>query len=152
VRAFLFLLAALVLGNTVFLLGTGIPRLAEGITVGTILHLLAVTLLAAPLTLAWRLVGTRVEFRQVTLILAYIYAGVWMGFCAGALLAALGVQLVEPGLFTDYLAIVGSAAPLAQRLDEAGALFANAMHGPAAALLYQLLPCSSSPVPSGRQC
>ncbi len=135
VRAFLFLLAALVLGNTVFLLGTGIPKLAEGITVGTILHLLTVTLLAAPLTLAWRLVGTRVEFRQVTLILAYIYAGVWMGFCAGALLAALGVQLVEPGLFTDYLAIVGSAAPLAQRLDEAGALFANAIHGPAAALL-----------------
>jgi len=70
----------------------------------------------------------------VTLILAYIYSGVWIGFCAGALLAATGVQLVAPGVFSDYLAIVRGAAPLARRMDEARALLANALHGPAAAL------------------
>lgn len=134
VRAFTFLVAVLVLGNCSFLLGIGMESVVEWIAVGLILGLLAVSLLATLLTLAWRMVGTRIEFRQVTLILAYIYSGVWIGFCAGALLAATGVQLVAPGVFSDYLAIVRGAAPLARRMDEARALLANALHGPAAAL------------------
>ena len=108
--------------------------LAEWIAVGVILGVLTLTLLTALLTLAWRLVGTRIEFRQVTLIFAYIYSGSWIGFCAGALLAATGVQLVAPQVFTDYLAIVRTGAPLAQRMAEARTLLENALHGPAAAL------------------
>lgn len=134
VRAFMFLLAVLVFGNFAFLLSVGAQSLGEWITVGVILGLLTVTFLATLLTLAWRIVGTRIEFRQVTLILAYIYAGVWIGFCAGALLAATGVQLVAPEVFTDYLAIVRTAAPLAQRMAEARALLEQTLHGPAAAL------------------
>lgn len=134
VRAFMFLLAVLVLGNFAFLLSVGAQSLGEWIAVGVILGLLTVTFLATMLTLAWRIVGTRIEFRQVTLILAYIYAGVWIGFCAGALLAATGVQLVAPEVFTDYLAIVRTAAPLAQRMAEARALLEQTLHGPAAAL------------------
>ena len=134
VRAFMFLLAVLVLGNFAFLLSVGAQSLGEWIAVGVILGLLTVTVLATLVTLAWRIVGTRIEFRQVTLILAYIYAGVWIGFCAGALLAATGVQLVAPEVFTDYLAIVRTAAPLAQRMAEARALLEQTLHGPAAAL------------------
>lgn len=134
VRAFMFLLAVLVLGNFAFLLSVGAQSLGEWIAVGVILGLLTVTFLATMLTLAWRIVGTRIEFRQVTLILAYIYAGVWIGFCAGALLAATGVQLVAPEVFTDYLAIMRTAAPLAQRMAEARALIEQTLHGPAAAL------------------
>ncbi|MEF8737928.1 MAG: toll/interleukin-1 receptor domain-containing protein [Candidatus Accumulibacter necessarius] len=134
VRAFMFLLSVLVLGNLAFLLGIGVTSLAEWIAVGVILGVLTLTLLTALLTLAWRLVGTRIEFRQVTLIFAYIYSGSWIGFCAGALLAATGVQLVAPQVFTDYLAIVRTGAPLAQRMAEARTLLENALHGPAAAL------------------
>ncbi|QLQ24414.1 MAG: toll/interleukin-1 receptor domain-containing protein [Dechloromonas sp.] len=134
VRAFMFLLAVLVLGNFAFLLSVGAQSLGEWIAVGVILGLLTVTFLATMLTLAWRIVGTRIEFRQVTLILAYIYAGVWIGFCAGALLAATGVQLVAPEVFTDYLAIVRTTAPLGQRMAEARALLEQTLHGPAAAL------------------
>ncbi len=134
VRAFMFLLAVLVFGNFAFLLSVGAQSLGEWIAVGVILGLLTVTFLATLLTFAWRIVGTRIEFRQVTLILAYIYAGVWIGFCAGALLAATGVQLVAPEVFTDYLAIVRTAAPLAQRMAEARVLLEQTLHGPAAAL------------------
>ncbi len=135
VRAFMFLFAVLVLSNLAFLLGIGIPSIAEWIALGVILGILTVTLLAALLTLAWWLVGTRIEFRQVTLIFVYIYSGSWIGFCAGAVLMAMGVQLVAPDVFTDYLAIVRSGAPLEQRMDEARALLENALRGPAAALL-----------------
>jgi hypothetical protein len=134
VRAFMFLLSVLVLGNLAFLLGIGVTSLTEWIAVGVILGVLTLTLLTALLTLAWRLVGTRIEFRQVTLIFAYIYSGSWIGFCAGALLAATGVQLVAPEVFTDYLAIVRTSAPLAQRMAEARTLLENALHGPAAGL------------------
>lgn len=134
VRAFMFLLAVLVLGNFAFLLSIGAQSLVEWIAVGVILGLLTVTFLATLFTFAWRIVGTRIEFRQVTLIFAYIHAGMWTGFCAGALLAATGVQLVAPEVFTDYLAILRTGAPFAQRMAAAGALLENALHGPAAAL------------------
>jgi hypothetical protein len=119
VRAFVFLCAVLALSNLAFLLSIGIPSIAEWIALGVILGILTVTLLAALLTLAWRLVGTRIEFRQVTLIFVYIYSGSWIGFCTGAILMAMGVQLVTPDVFTDYLAIVRSGVTALLPLDEA---------------------------------
>lgn len=136
VRAFTFLLTALTLGNLSFFLGIGTGSLLEWTAAGLILGVLTLTLLVAVLTLAWRAVGVRVEFRQVTLIGAYIYAGHWIGFSAGALLAVMGVQLVAPDAFTDYLSIIRSDAPFPQRLNEARALMESTLHGAAAAMFF----------------
>lgn len=136
VRAFTFLFAALLLGNLAFLLALGAGSLVEWTAVGIILGVMTVTMLAALLAVAWRIVGVRIEFRQVTLILAYLYAGVWIGFCAGALLAVMGVQLMAPDAFTDYLAIMRSELPFPERLVSARQLLENALHGAAAAMLF----------------
>lgn len=136
VRALTFLLTALTLGNLSLLLGIGAGSLLEWTVAGLILGVLTLTLLVTALTLAWRAVGVRIEFRQVTLIGAYIYAGHWIGFSAGALLAVMGVQLVAPDAFTDYLSIIRSGAPFAQRLNDAQTLMESALHGAAAAMLF----------------
>ena len=96
-RAFLFLLSCIGAGNLALLIGLNIHPAAGTLLpgpwfaiLGWLLNgeffgVLAVALLAAPLALAWRLTGTHVQYRQVTLVLAYIYGGLWLGFCAGAL-------------------------------------------------------------------
>ncbi len=136
VRAFTFLLAALLLGNIAFLLALGTDALIEWTVAGVILGLLTVTVLAILLTIAWRLAGVRIEFRQVTLILSYCYAGVWIGFCAGALLAVMGVQLIIPDAFSQYLAIMRGALPFPHRIAAARVLLEGALHGAAAAMFF----------------
>ncbi|MBL8398449.1 MAG: toll/interleukin-1 receptor domain-containing protein [Candidatus Accumulibacter sp.] len=136
VRAFTFLFAALLLGNVAFLLALSTTSLVEWTVAGVILGVMTVTVLATLLAFAWRIVGVRIEFRQVTLILAYVYAGVWIGFCAGALLAVMGVQLIAPDAFTDYLAIMRSEQPFPQRIISARNLLENALHGAAAAMFF----------------
>ena len=136
VRAFTFLLAALLLGNIVSLLALGSDTLIEWTAAGVILGLLTVTVLAILLTIAWRIAAVRIEFRQVTLIFSYFYAGVWIGFCAGALLAVMGIQLIAPDAFSQYLTIMRGEQPFPQRMATARVLLENALHGAAAAMFF----------------
>lgn len=129
VQAFVFLLACIVLGNLGLVISVGLKPALSWLSVGLLAGLVIVTLLAVPLTLAWRLVGVRVEFRQITLILAYIYGGAWIGLCGGVLFMTLGVQLVEPGIFERYFALMKSDVALEQRLAQSRVLFESAMQG-----------------------
>jgi hypothetical protein len=131
VRAFLFLLACLLLGNLALLSGVGLPGLFSWLFVAELVGVMLITLLSVPLTLAWRLCGARTDFRQVTLIFAYIYGGAWLGFCAGALLIAIGVQMVDAEVFERYLTIFRLPFPFADRLQWAQALTESTMQGPA---------------------
>jgi len=134
-RAFGFLVCALLLGNLAFLVGAGMSSLASWITIGIIFGVIVVTVFAALLTIAWRAVGERIEFRQVTLILAYILGGGWLWFCTGALLVVMGVQLIAPDTFNEYLTIFREKLPIAERLAGASQLLEKAVHGPSAALI-----------------
>ncbi len=136
VRAFTFLLAALLLGNFAFLQALATDTLIEWTVAGVILGLLTVTVLAILLTIAWRIAAVRIEFRQVTLILSYFYAGTWIGFCAGALLAVMGIQLIAPDTFSQYLAIMRAEQPFPQRMATARVLLESALHGAAAAMFF----------------
>ena len=102
--------------------------------------LILITLLSVPLTLAWRLTGTRIDFRQITLIMAYVYGGVWLGLCGGLLVMGFGIQMVDATVFDRVVAMLGGTAPdapaaLAERVPRAEAMLEAAFHGPAAAVL-----------------
>jgi hypothetical protein len=131
VRAFLFLFACLLLGNLALVVGLGVSGVVSWLLVGMLFGGILVTLLSVPLTLAWRLCGARTDFRQVTLIFSYIYGGAWLGFCAGALLIVMGMQVVDAEVFTRYLAIFRLPHPLADRLLWAQTLLDSTMQGPA---------------------
>jgi hypothetical protein len=147
IRAFLFLLGSLLAGNLMLLLGLDVspsPSAIGGalggvftwLLSGELLGLIVVTLLAVPLTLAWRVVGKRIEFRQVTLIGAYVYGGLWFGFCGGVLI--FGYGLLDDTVFDRAIALLRGDAPgapalLADRVDAAAALLQGALQGPAAA-------------------
>jgi hypothetical protein len=148
IRAFLFLVGALLVGSLALLIGLNVHPspsaiggplggVAAWLLSGELIGLILVTLLAAPLFVAWRAVGRRIEFRQVTLIGAYLYGGTWLGFCGGALILGFGFQLVDATLFDRAVALLaGSGAPLtAARVAQASDLIAAALRGPAAALL-----------------
>lgn len=131
-RAFLFLLASLVAGNLVLAASVaGVLSAFEWVAFGLVAGLLLVTLLATPLWLSWRLVGMRVELRQVLLIFAYLYGGAWLGFCGVALLIAVGAQIARPGIFASFVGTMQSALPAEQRLALVGELVEGASHGPA---------------------
>ena len=136
-RAFLFLLSCIAAGNLALLIGLNIHpspgTLLPGpwfailgwLVNGEFFGVLAVALLAAPLALAWRLTGTPAQYRQVTLVLAYIYGGLWLGFCAGALFIGSSVQIIDPTRLDRVLATMGPnrspaewAAALAPKGDE----------------------------------
>lgn len=107
IRAFLFLVSALAVGNVVVLLSYSVPppapRSAAGelshvaslVASGVLLGLFVVTLLLIVLALAWRLAGTRVELRQLSLVLAYIASGLWLGLCFGAFVFGQGLQFSD---------------------------------------------------------
>ena len=107
-RAFAFLAACSVLGTLALLIGfdgppgpgrhAGIGALLAFVAVGVLLHGLLAGALAASLTLAWRVAGVRAEMRRVALMAAFVYSGVWLGFCIGALLLASAVQLGDTGV------------------------------------------------------
>ncbi len=147
IRAFLFLLGSLLAGNLMLLLGLDLnpsPSTIGGalggvltwLLSGELLGLIVVTLLAVPLTLAWRMVGRRIEFRQVTLVGAYLYGGAWFGFCSGVLI--FGYGLIDDTVFDRAVALLRGAAAgppalLAGRMDAAVALLQGALRGPALA-------------------
>lgn len=141
-RAFGFLVACLAVGNTLLLIGLDhyMSWREAGRFIGFVLftgtlELLAVALLAVPLALAWRLTGTRVELRQITLILAYIAGGAWLGFASGWLLLGLGVMLGDPTALDRATALLHSDAPLGERVQQADAVMSLALRGPAQSLL-----------------
>ena len=98
---------------------------------------MVVALLAVPLTFAWRLTRTRVEFRQVTLVFAYVYSGAWLGLCAGALLLGAGVQIADPTLFDRMLARMNTpgSPDTPNPFDTASSALAGSLHGTAAGLV-----------------
>ncbi|MBX3606758.1 MAG: toll/interleukin-1 receptor domain-containing protein [Piscinibacter sp.] len=150
VRAFVFLLTCLLIGNTALLIGMNVHPTPSSIggTVGGIVGWLAsgeliglilITLLAVPLTLAWRATGLRIEFRQITLILAHVYGGAWLGLTGGLLVLGFGVQMVDATLFDRVVALLGgrtpdAAATLAERVGQAEQMLFGALHGPAGAV------------------
>lgn len=146
-RAFGFLVTCLLLGNAMLLLGLDrYLALAQiGSFIGFLLfagvfQLLLIALLAAPLTVAWRVTGTRVEFRQVTLIMAYVFGGVWLGFAAGWMIYGLGLMLSDATLIDRVIALLsgraaGAAPTLAERFAQAQALMTDSLQGPAEAAL-----------------
>jgi hypothetical protein len=154
-RAFFFLLAALLVGNLMLLFGLNVhpgPSSVGGafggmigwLVAGELFGLVLVTLLAIPLTLAWRLVGRRIEFGQVTVIAAYLYGGVWCGFCMGALILGGGLQWVDAGMADRLVALLGGTAPgapaeIAARFAVAQDQVQQALRGPAAATLVVAL-------------
>ena len=152
-RAFSFLLVCLLVGNAALLVGLnvhpsgGFVGLLSWLVLGELFGLVVITLLMIPLTLAWRLLGTRVEFRQITLIMAYVYGGAWLGFCCGAMMLGTGIQFVDPTAFDRTITILqgtGGAAGLPvpapeERVMQAQALLSGALSGPAAAMLVVAL-------------
>ncbi len=155
IRAFVFLLACLLIGNLMLLIGLNVhpsPSSVGGslggilgwLLSGELFGLVLITLLAVPLTLGWRLAGRRVEFRQVTLIGAYVYGGVWLGLCGGALIFGYGLQVVDATVFDRVVALLAGAAPgapaaPADRWTRAEATLQAALQGPAAAMLVVAL-------------
>lgn len=123
VRAFLFLLACLLLGNLALTVGLDLTKPLSWIAVGVLFSLILVTLLSLPLTVAWRLCGARTRFKQVTLIFAYLYGGGWIGFCGGALLLLMSMQAADAQVFTNYLAIFQLPKPFFEQLVFAQSLF-----------------------------
>jgi hypothetical protein len=154
-RAFAFLLGALLFGNLMLLFGLDVHpspseiggRLGGLITwlvVGELFGLVLVTLLAIPLTLGWRLTGRRIEFGQVTVIAAYLYGGAWCGFCVGAMVLGGGLQWVDPGAADQLVALLaGTAADapadVAARMAAAQAKVQATLRGPAAVALVVAL-------------
>ena len=131
IRAFLFVVACLLLGNMGLVFGLGLPGPVSWLVVGELFGLILIALLSVPLTLAWRVCGARTDFRQVTLIYSYLYGGGWLGFCSGALMIAMGLQIVDPEIFERYLAIFRMPLPLPDRMQYAQALLQGEMIGPA---------------------
>jgi hypothetical protein len=155
IRAFVFLLVCLLVGNLMLLIGLNLhpsPSSVGGsiggilgwLLSGELLGLVLITLLAVPLTLGWRLAGRRVEFRQITLIGAYVYGGMWLGLCGGALIVGYGLQVVDATVFDRVVALLAGAAPGApaastERWTQAEATLQGVLHGPAAAMLVVAL-------------
>ncbi|MGZ5205782.1 MAG: toll/interleukin-1 receptor domain-containing protein [Caldimonas sp.] len=144
-RAFGFLAAAIAAGNLALLVGLDIRIAAPAsfaatvagsaswLLVGEIVGLMVAGLLAAVLALAWRVADPGAGYRRVGLVAAYVYGGVWIGFCAGALLLGAAVQLVDPGLLqrvVDALhaatTAAAGAAPLPGLRNLNGVSFAGA--------------------------
>ncbi|MCW5665536.1 MAG: toll/interleukin-1 receptor domain-containing protein [Piscinibacter sp.] len=151
-RAFAFLVVCLALGNTLLLLGLDryLTLREAGDFVGFqlfagVLELFVVTLVSVALTVAWRLVGSRVEFRQITLIMAFIGGGAVLGSAVGWLVWSLGLMLSDPTLIgraTELLAgrTAGAPATLSERAALVGNMVQAAAQGPArAAMVFATL-------------
>ena len=150
VRAFVFLVACLLIGNVALLMGMNVhpsPGSVGGalggllgwLASGELVGLVLIMVLAVPLALAWRATGARIEFRQVTLIGAYVYGGAWLGLCGGLLVLGFGVQFVDPGLFDRAVAelagrLPDSPATLDGRIDRTVQMFDAALQGPSGAI------------------
>lgn len=151
-RAFAFLVVCLAIGNALLLLGLDryVSLRETGDFIGFqifagVIQLFVVTLLSVALTLAWRLTGARVEFRQVTLIMAFIGGGTVLGSAVGWLIWSLGLMLSDATLLaraTELLAghSPGAPATLSERAALVGAMVEGSSQGPArAAMVFAYL-------------
>jgi TIR domain len=145
-RAFSFLLACLLMGNAALLIGLnlhptgGVLGLVAWFVLGELFGLTLITLLMVPLTLAWRLIGTHVEYRQITLIMAYVFGGAWLGFCAGTMMVGTGMQFVDPSAFDRAIVLLqgtGTTALVAppERVMQAQSVLSQALSGPASLMM-----------------
>lgn len=130
VRALVFLLGSLAVGSLLVLLGfqlqadsSSMAELARrflGGTLGLVLAgLVLTTLLSVALMLAWRLAGRRIELQQVTLIMAYLVSGAWLGMAGGALVFGFGASFYDPGWFGSFAEAIGFARLAPQASGEA---------------------------------
>ena len=121
-RAFAFVAGAIVAGNITLLVGldvhltraaslaTAAVALVGWLLVGELVGLLVAGLLAASLALAWRIVNGDAAYRRVGLVMAYVYSGAWLGFCAGALMLGSAFQFIDPGLVDRMFDAVRASA------------------------------------------
>lgn len=128
VRALVFLLGSLTVGSLLVLLGfqlqadaSSLAELARrfiGGTLGLVLAgLVLTTLLSVALLIAWRFAGRRIELQQITLIMAYLVSGAWLGTAGGALVFGFGASFYDPGWFGSFAEAIG----FSRLLGEAGA-------------------------------
>jgi hypothetical protein len=113
-RALTFLAVAIAAGNLALLVGLDLRvgrgasiglaavSFASWLAVGELVGLVVAGLLAGSLALAWRLVAGAAVYRRVAVVMAYVYSGAWLGFCAGALILGSAFQLSDPG-FIDRI-------------------------------------------------
>jgi hypothetical protein len=127
--AFAFLCAAILAGNVMLLTTIDIDLVARGSAVDValgvgawllsalLLGLIVAGLLFGALALAWHVVVRAAVVRTVAVVGAYVYGGVWLGLCAGAVFVVVAVQLVSSGwlrtAFSDLHAAVAASKPLA---------------------------------------
>ena len=121
-RALAFVAVAIFVGNVLLLFGfdIGNPKgsslgqalAADGswLLAGELVGLLFAFLLAAALTLAWRVVGHGPAFRRAGIAFAFIYGAVWVGLCTGAVVSGSAVQLVDSTFFARVLAATRATA------------------------------------------
>jgi hypothetical protein len=118
VRALVFLLGSLLVGSLLVLLGfqlqsdaatpAELVRRFVGGSLGLVLAgLVLTTLTSVALTLAWRAAGRRIELQQITLVMAYVISGAWLGVAAGALVFGFGASFYDPGWFGDFARAIG---------------------------------------------
>lgn len=119
-RALVFLLGSLTVGSLLVLLGlqlqadsSSLAELARrfvGGTLGLVLAgLVLTTLLSVLLMFGWRIAGRRIELQQVTLIMAYLVSGAWLGLAGGALVYGFGASFYDPGWFGSFAEAIGFA-------------------------------------------
>jgi len=121
-RALAFVAVAIFAGNVLLLfgfdignpkgssLGQAVAANASWLLAGELVGLLFAFLLAAALALAWRLVGGGPAFRRAGIVFAFIYGGVWLGLCTGAVVSGSAVQLVDSTFFARLLAATQASA------------------------------------------
>lgn len=118
VRALVFLLGSLLVGSLLVLLGFQLQsdaatagelaRRFVGGSLGLVLAgLVLTTLTSVALTLAWRAAGRRIELQQITLVMAYVISGAWLGVAGGALVFGFGASFYDPGWFGDFARAIG---------------------------------------------
>jgi len=94
-----------------------LARRFVGGSLGLVLAGLVITMLMSiALLLAWRAAGRRVELQQITLVMAYLVSGAWLGLAAGALVFGFGASFYDPGWFGAFARAIGFG------LDAPGAL------------------------------
>jgi len=147
--AFVFLCAAILVGNCVLLSAVDIGLVARGSIVevalgvtawlltGLLLGLLAAGLLVGALAVAWHVADRSARYRNVGLVGAYIYGGTWLGLCTGAAIATTAVQLTDPGLLARAVgglhASMAASTPVA--MPPMARLGTAPLHGAANVLL-----------------
>ena len=139
VRAFVFLAAAILIGNLVLLTAIDIDVVARGsigevalaltawLLTAVLAGLLIAGLLVGTLALAWRIAERSAGYRRVGLVGAYVYGGAWLGLCAGLAVMLTALHLIDPALLgrtfgalhESMASSAAAAMPPMSRLDTA---------------------------------